>query len=235
MSSTNNSTAEPVSAELVARHILWLRRGEKTTSLGLIKMTILCQCWMLGTMGVALYKDGIEAWEHGPMIQSLYDKHKWRGMRPITDPTRDCTQQFHVHQLDLIGKVVDVCRIFTDVALSATLSAEGTPGGHTHPSSMHKVIGRDTIQGYYEQFNNYIACNIPSDLSLGAAEVEWMSAQRSIFRLVVHFLSRGACNIARVISPHASEAHETGDCVERAIDIILKGGGSPPPPPPPAS
>ncbi|KAB5607570.1 Panacea domain-containing protein [Bifidobacterium jacchi] len=58
----------------VARYILEHRnaRDHMTTAFALQKLLYYCQSWMLVAKGVTLFPDDIRAWQHGPVVVSVY-------------------------------------------------------------------------------------------------------------------------------------------------------------------
>ncbi|HUT23946.1 MAG TPA: type II toxin-antitoxin system antitoxin SocA domain-containing protein [Sumerlaeia bacterium] len=64
----------PVSAHDVAAYILCVQ-GEMT-AMKLQKLVYYCQAWSLVWDEEPLFKERIEAWANGPVVVSLYDKHR---------------------------------------------------------------------------------------------------------------------------------------------------------------
>jgi uncharacterized phage-associated protein len=58
----------------VARYILEQReaRNHMTTAFALQKLLYYCQSWMLVARDRPLFEDEIQAWEHGPVVKSVY-------------------------------------------------------------------------------------------------------------------------------------------------------------------
>jgi len=53
------------------------------------KLVYYTQAWHLAITGQPLFADRIEAWVHGPVVPSLYDKYKvfgWEPIRPLATP-----------------------------------------------------------------------------------------------------------------------------------------------------
>lgn len=40
------------------------------------KLLYYCKAWSLATSGEALFRDEIQAWKHGPVVSSLYPRHR---------------------------------------------------------------------------------------------------------------------------------------------------------------
>lgn len=66
----------PVRAVDVAAYILSHRDREELTITKLHHLVYYCQAWGLVWDDASLFVEPIEAWENGPVIKALYDKHK---------------------------------------------------------------------------------------------------------------------------------------------------------------
>jgi len=55
------------------------------TNLRLQKLVYYAQAWYLALHGKPLFADRIEAWVHGPVVPSLYQRFKQYGWSPITE------------------------------------------------------------------------------------------------------------------------------------------------------
>jgi uncharacterized phage-associated protein len=81
------SSKNPVSADDVAAYIL--RKKGKMTAMKLQKLLYYCQAWSLVWDEKPLFRERIEAWANGPVVRSIYNKHKgkfevsrWEGGNP---------------------------------------------------------------------------------------------------------------------------------------------------------
>ena len=72
----------------VARHFLFLARsfdaGDTISNLKMQKMLYYAQGWHFAYFGKELFDDEIEAWKHGPVIKTIYDKFKKYGSNSIS-------------------------------------------------------------------------------------------------------------------------------------------------------
>lgn len=57
---------------------LLMQHLETTTTMKLQKLLYYCQGWHLAWDGVPLFKDRIEAWANGPVVRSIYRRHRKR-------------------------------------------------------------------------------------------------------------------------------------------------------------
>jgi uncharacterized phage-associated protein len=61
--------------------------GSFISNLKLQKLVYYAQAWHLGLYGRPLIEQDFEAWVHGPVIPSLYQKYKSFGWQPILEDT----------------------------------------------------------------------------------------------------------------------------------------------------
>lgn len=74
-------------ANLVSAYILSLNKlatGETLDNMQLNKLLYLCQGYCIAQTGKRLFKENIEAWEHGPVIYEVYEKYNSFGNKKIT-------------------------------------------------------------------------------------------------------------------------------------------------------
>lgn len=60
--------------------------GDSLTPLKLQKLVFYAQAWSLALRNKPLFRDDFEAWTHGPVIRSLWNKYKNRGWEAIEPP-----------------------------------------------------------------------------------------------------------------------------------------------------
>lgn len=62
----------------VADYFIWLANdsGSFISNLKLQKLVYYAQAWYLAIYGQSLFDEDFEAWVHGPIIPSLYQKYK---------------------------------------------------------------------------------------------------------------------------------------------------------------
>jgi uncharacterized phage-associated protein len=65
--------------------------GDEITNLKLQKLLYYAQGYHLALFGTPLFPDEVKAWDHGPVIRSVYDEYKQFDRQPIaaTDPAPD--------------------------------------------------------------------------------------------------------------------------------------------------
>ena len=103
-----------VTALDVAEYFLWRVGKEKRfftkekktlTNKKLQKLVYYAQVWSLALNDERLFPEKIEAWVHGPVVPSLYDRFKRFGFGPISDEFSDPSNRFSEEQLQLLEEV----------------------------------------------------------------------------------------------------------------------------------
>jgi uncharacterized phage-associated protein len=77
--------------------------GEAITHLKLQKLLYFAQSWYLANTGEELFSDEFQAWAHGPVVRSIYDRfseQKWAPIEPVeTAPEFDQRTHSFLEQL----------------------------------------------------------------------------------------------------------------------------------------
>ena len=119
-----------VSPDVVAKHILSLRRDLETTPMQLNKLVFLCHGWMLGNTGTRLIDEEVEAWPYGPVVPSIY--HEYKGYRSNPIDTRQISIErdrvsLTDDQKQSIKKTETFYRRYGAWQLSEITHSEGSP------------------------------------------------------------------------------------------------------------
>lgn len=132
------------------------------TQLKLIKLVYIAYGWVLAVLDKKLFNEGIEAWQHGPVIPSVYHEFKDFGNRPINKmameidldnwetrtpeiPSND-TQTTKV--LEIVWKVYKKLGGWT---LREMTHADGTPWEKVYtPKERGILIGDEDIKSHYQ-------------------------------------------------------------------------------------
>ncbi len=79
------------SAKSVSNYLLWkaFRSGVTVTSMKLNKLVYFAHGWHLAIKHRPLIKEPVQAWQHGPVIPTIYYTFKRYGNQPIAAPTFD--------------------------------------------------------------------------------------------------------------------------------------------------
>lgn len=137
--------------------------GEKLRPLKLQKLMYYIAGYYVAVKGEPLFDTPIEAWEYGPVVNSIYHEFKEFGAKEITrpamdvDPSTGSLMPTPIPTDDLrLNKIVDFVWSaygkFTGLQLSEMTHAEGTPWRKTrekHPGMRGIDINIDLIREHF--------------------------------------------------------------------------------------
>ncbi|KAA6205853.1 MAG: DUF4065 domain-containing protein [Candidatus Tokpelaia sp.] len=141
-------------SEKIADQFLNLAREQKTTltPMQLLKLVYLAHGWMLGLYGRPLIKDGIQAWQYGPVIPTLYDKIKHFRSNPVEGRLSNENFALDESEKSIVKQVYDIYGSLTGPQLSRLTHAPGTPWSNTYcPGIFGSVISNDLIADYFKR------------------------------------------------------------------------------------
>lgn len=135
--------------------------GRELTPLKLLKLVYIAYGWVLALTGKKLFDEPIQAWQHGPVVPSLYHEFKHFGKKPIDERAAlfdmdswDMTVP-SVHPNDGVGlpildKVWSAYRRFSGWALRNKTHEPGTPWTQTYdPDVQDKEIPDNLIAPHF--------------------------------------------------------------------------------------
>ena len=82
--------------------------GDCLSNLKLQKLVYFAQGLYLGMQGTPLFREPIEAWEHGPVVPDLYRAFKYRGHRAIEPPQQFSTDDYSPEAREILDAVLVV-------------------------------------------------------------------------------------------------------------------------------
>lgn len=147
--------------------------GEKITAMKLQKLVYIAYGWYLALKGERLFVEQIEAWQHGPVIPSLYHEFKRFRGSPIegratlydydsNDSYIPGVDQGDEDTLSILARVWNIYHPFSGWALRNKTHEKGTPWEQVYDSSClsepipDKLIAehfRDRISTYLDAAN----------------------------------------------------------------------------------
>jgi len=136
--------------------------GARLTQMKLQKLVYIGYGWALALLNRRVFEEQIEAWQHGPVIPSLYHEFKHFGSSPITNKAVeynfDSEQIFCHPKVDasdeglnfVLEKAWDTYKHFNAWALRNKTHEPNTPWAMIYdPKVSGKVIPPDLIREYY--------------------------------------------------------------------------------------
>ena len=118
-----------------------------------LKLTYLCQAWMLTLFDRDLFSQEIHVWEHGPIIADVYNSLSKYGDEPIKKQIKGFpTNEFDAHQIHIMNEVYDIYGRWTGRQLSRMTHMPGTPWFTTrkeYPLGRDHTIPKKRLKDYY--------------------------------------------------------------------------------------
>lgn len=123
--------------------------GMDITQLKLLKLVYIGYGWALAVLDRKLFSEQIEAWQHGPVIPSLYNEFKHFGKKPITQLATEFdleTSELTTPQINkgdhdalmIVGKVWEAYKYVSAWALRNKTHEDNTPWTDTYKSGTGK-------------------------------------------------------------------------------------------------
>lgn len=142
--------ARAVANEMITRGI---ENENPLTPLQIIKLTYLCQAWMLGMFGNKIFEQKVEAWEYGPVIADVYHSVKHFVNQPIDETMPAYPARFNDAETHILNEVYRVYGKRSGGALSGHTHKPGTPWHQTkeeNPTDRRVEISPERIEEYYK-------------------------------------------------------------------------------------
>lgn len=124
--------------------------GDSLSNLKLQKLMYYAQGFHLALMGEPLFDEPIEAWEHGPVVPSLYHKFKQYGAGPIPRPEDGIDASAYSDEVrELLDEVFQVYGQYSASKLRNMTHVE-PPWIEAHNISPSTVITHDSMRSYFK-------------------------------------------------------------------------------------
>lgn len=135
--------------------------GQPISAMKLQKLVYIAYGWYLALMGKRLFEEDIEAWQHGPVIPSLYHEFKRFRGSPIegratiydydsNDLSIPGVDQGDEDTLSILGRVWNIYHPFSGWALRGKTHQPGTPWHQVYdPGEMSKPIPDELIAEHF--------------------------------------------------------------------------------------
>ena len=143
--------ARAIANEMIIRGI---EDGNPLTPLQIIKLTYLCQAWMLGMFGEKIFDQEVEAWEYGPVIADVYHGIKHFVKQPVDETIPARPAKLNDKEAHILDEVYRVYGKRSGGALSGHTHKSGTPWDQTkkeNPDGRRVEISPERIRAYYER------------------------------------------------------------------------------------
>ncbi len=151
-------TTTRATAEQVAEYFLLLvddDAGDVMTNLRLQKLVYYAQAWHVAILGEELFEDDFEAWVHGPVIPSLYEKYEGSNWTTIPRPTSELTLSINGRSREILDEVWDTYGQFSAKGLENIVRGEDpwidARRGYGSGDFCREVISKDVMRAYYAE------------------------------------------------------------------------------------
>lgn len=139
--------------------------GREISPMKLLKLVYIGYGWVLAVLDDKLFDEPIYAWEHGPVIRSLYDEFKHYGSNPIDLPSTQLdldTAEFLVPRISkdddetnvVLEKVWDIYKRFSAASLRNKTHEHGSPWHQVYKEDVRNIEIPDNL--IKEHFGNKI-------------------------------------------------------------------------------
>ncbi len=151
-----------LSAVIVANDILKLAKSEKidVSPMKLQKLIYFVYGQYYAETELPIFAESFEAWQHGPVVSSVYHEFKQYGSSPITNYAMDakgsvwfsrvCSANTHYHYV--LTKVWEKLKNISAVDLSIMTHIAGSPWANTFCNS---IIDSSEIRDYFKEHPVY--------------------------------------------------------------------------------
>lgn len=127
--------------------------GDLITHLKLQKLVYYAQAWALALLNEPLFDEDLEAWAHGPVARSLYERYAGARWNPL-DPV-DHEVKFSEQQLDVLSEVADAYTGYTSKRLEAMTHSEQpwleARNGLPPEARSTEKISKETMRRFYKE------------------------------------------------------------------------------------
>lgn len=123
--------------------------GDCISNLKLQKLVYYAQGFVLAITGKTLFNEDLLAWQHGPVVRSLYDEYKGYGADSITIP-----QEFHFPHLsannELIEILDDVYDVYGQFSAWKLRDLSHLPGSPWARVQINEVLNLTDMYNYFK-------------------------------------------------------------------------------------
>lgn len=121
-------------------------------NLKLNKLLYFAQGWSLAINAEPLFKDDFEAWDHGPVIRTVYDTYKPCGRAHIEEPSYIFDESLLSNkELEILADVYLQYGQYTGVALRNMSHQKGSPWESVYIPQANVIIEKNAMKNYFKK------------------------------------------------------------------------------------
>ncbi len=146
--------APVMTAACVADYLLWAarERGEPLSNLKLQKLLYYAQAWYLALHNRPLFEEDFQAWVHGPVLRSQYDRFRGAKWMPIADPVKQPNMPLDLKAF--LDQILDVFGVETAIALELMTHREQpwiqARAGLAPDTPSNAIISKLSMRDFYK-------------------------------------------------------------------------------------
>lgn len=136
----------------IANYFIFLANtsGSFISNLKLQKLVYYAQAWYLVNYSVPLFQEDFQAWIHGPVIPSLYQKYKAFGWKPIIEYIELNLPQEVIEFLEEVSDIYFACDAYELEKMTHEEDPWIEARGDIPPDApSEEVITKESIMKYY--------------------------------------------------------------------------------------
>lgn len=126
--------------------------GDGISNLKLQKLVYYAQAYHLAMYGEPLFEEGVEAWEHGPVVPELYREYKTYGSGNIPTPADLDPTDYDDQSRELMDEVHDVFGQYSAWKLRNLTHAERPWSEAYEDGARGRVITHGAMRDFYKDF-----------------------------------------------------------------------------------
>lgn len=141
----------------VANYFVYIMSAafDDLTNMKINKLLYFAQGHYLKKYGVPLFNETIEAWDHGPVVSSVYTTYKWNGDKPVTAYDETAVSRVLPKEEEVLFGVARKYGKYTDSVLRRTTQVVGSPWSLAYREGQpHTEIPLASIQDYFDDVDD---------------------------------------------------------------------------------
>lgn len=136
----------------IANYFIWLANetGSFISNLKLQKLVYYAQAWHIALYDKPLFAEDFQAWVHGPVIPSLYQKYKSFGWQPILEDANPELPEDIVQFLDELAEEYFACDAYElEQMTHAEAPWNWARGNLPSDAPSNEIIKKEWMKEYY--------------------------------------------------------------------------------------
>ncbi|HYW11092.1 MAG TPA: type II toxin-antitoxin system antitoxin SocA domain-containing protein [Longimicrobium sp.] len=129
------------------------RAGDSITHLKLQKLLFYAQAWALVLLGEPIFDEDFQAWQHGPVLRSVYDRFQGSGYQALSTPRRGAQSTFDPQVEELLEDILRLYGEHSAKALEDQTHREdpwvNARGGRPANAACRTPISKESMKNFF--------------------------------------------------------------------------------------